>query len=203
MTKNINFIYTVVVGLTVYAGLLPEISHASTLTSSSRGEDLRRINQLKSDVDNLLFKGPPEAFYNYSLICGGKEYESRGDRSFVDKTVPEKYRKLIAETFLSPESRANKCPKWSNNVETSPRSGSMDVISIPENTRVGEKVYFLLAMDPEQQPVYYFMRKAETEVENNPNEPADDIIFRVNVIKMGFTWIGEVGFHFRPIFTPS
>lgn len=68
----------------------------------------------------------------------------------------------------------------------------MDVLSIPENTQVGDKVYLLLAMDPEQEPIYYFIRKAESEVENDPDEPADDIIFRVNVIKMGFSWIGEV-----------
>lgn len=62
--------------------------HASSLT---RGEDLKRINQLKSDVDRTLINGPPGAFYNYSLICGGKMYESRAERSFVDKTIPERW----------------------------------------------------------------------------------------------------------------
>lgn len=103
-----------------------------------------------------------------------------------------RFRKVVQDTFLAPESRLNKCPKWSNNFETRPRSGSMDVLSIPENTQVGDTVYLLLAMDPEQEPIYYFIRKAESEVENDPDEPADDIIFRVNVIKMGFSWIGEV-----------
>lgn len=103
-----------------------------------------------------------------------------------------RFRKVVQETYTQPEFRANKCPKWYYNFETRPKSGSMDVISIPENTQVGEKVYLLLAMDPEQAPIYYFIRKAESEVENDPDEAADDIIFRVNVIKMGITWIGEV-----------
>ena len=69
--------------------------YASTLTSSSRGEDLRRINPLKNEVDRLLINGPADAFYNYSIVCGGKAFESRGDRSFVDKTIPEKYEPTI------------------------------------------------------------------------------------------------------------
>lgn len=85
----------VVVSLLFLLATFTQPLDASTLTSSSRGEDLKRVNQLKIDVDRLLINGPAEAFYNYSLVCGGKAFEARGDRSFVDKTIPEKYIKLI------------------------------------------------------------------------------------------------------------
>lgn len=76
----------------------------------------------------------------------------------------------------------------------------MDVLSISEKTRVGDKVYLLLAMDPEQEPLYYFIRKAEAEVQETPNESVDETIFRVNVVKMGLSWVGEVSMKMIIIF---
>jgi hypothetical protein len=99
-----------------------------------------------------------------------------------------------------PDTRLNKCPKWTSNVETRPKSGSMDVLSISEKTQVGDKVYLLLAMDPEQEPLYYFIRKAEAEVQETPNESVDETIFRVNVVKMGLSWVGEVSMKIINIF---
>lgn len=164
---------------------------ANKLVSNSRAEELRRLNQLKSDMDVLKLEA--KNFYNYTLLCGGKQYESRVDRSFMDKTIPAKYKQFVFDTYKEPDSRPNLCPKWSNNLETKPKSGNMELLSIPENTKVGEKVYLLLAIDPESQPIYYFIRNAESEsTDKNESSSDDDLIFRINVIRMGMSWFGEV-----------
>ncbi|RNA01642.1 Cadherin [Brachionus plicatilis] len=162
--------------------------HSNQLTSLSKAEELKQIHKLKLEIDFM--KKNLTQFYNYSIICGGKRYEARADQTFTDRTIPENFKNLILETYLKPENRANKCPQWSYNVETQPRSGGMESLLIPENTKLGHKVYFLLALDPESQPLFYFIRKAESE--DGPDDDPDDVIFKVNVIKMGNTWIGEV-----------
>ena len=41
-------------------------------------------------------------------------------------------------------------------MDTVPASGSMDSLSIPENTKIGDVVYYLSANDKE--PIYYFIK---------------------------------------------
>lgn len=179
MTNSARLLFGLVVVL-----LFVQIN-TNQLTSSSRAEELKLINKLRLEIEE--FKKNLTNFYNYSIICGGKAYESRADRAFTDNTIPSKFKSFAFSTYLKPELRLNKCPKWSNNIETVPRSGGMDMLSIPENTKPGQKVYLLLAIDPESEPIYYFIRKAESETDES-----DEIIFRVNVIRMGSNWLGEV-----------
>ncbi|CAF0762269.1 unnamed protein product [Brachionus calyciflorus] len=158
------------------------------LTSLSKAEELRQIHKLKLEIDFL--KKNISNFYNYSIVCGGNTYESRADQTFSDNTIPIKFKNFVLETYLKPENRANKCPKWSYNVETQPRSGGMDSLYLPENTKPGSKVYLLLAIDPESEPLFYFIRRAESET--GAGDDPDDIIFKVNVLRMGNSWMGEV-----------
>ena len=71
------------------------MSDAGTLTSLSKGEELKRLSQLKQQVEDVFFNDHIKTFYNYSIICGGKDYESRGDRTWVDKTVPQRFAAIL------------------------------------------------------------------------------------------------------------
>jgi hypothetical protein len=151
-----------------------------------------RLNELKQIVNELIKND--SNFYNYSIICGGNDFDSRfnKDKSFVDQTIPFKFKEFLYDTFTSPSERKNKCPKWSNNNGDdfyTVRAGGMESIKISENSKIGQKFYTLTAIDPESKPIYYFIRKAETENEKYPDE---EIIFDVNSIRFGVSWIGEV-----------
>jgi hypothetical protein len=105
-------------------------------------------------------------FYNYSILCG-RDVDSfaRVDRrvSFCDESIPERFKELALSSYLEDSLRSNRCPKWSANIDTTPQSGSMGNIKLPENTQIGEVVYYLSALSDE--PLYYFMRLAETETD--------------------------------------
>lgn len=152
----------------------------------------KHVQELKQFVIDVLMKNESN-FYNYSIICGGNDFDSRfnKDKSFIDQTIPTKYKEFVYQTFKHPSERSNKCPKWSNNNgdDFSVRSGGMESIKIPENAKIGQKLYTLTATDPEAKPIYYFIRKAESEKENYPGE---DLIFEVNSTRFGNSWIGEV-----------
>jgi hypothetical protein len=154
--------------------------------------DPRHIQELKQTVVDNLMKNESN-FYNYTIICGGNDFDSRynKEKSFLDQTIPQKYRTFVIDTFKNTNERSNKCPKWSNNNgdEFSVRSGAMESLKIPENAKIGQKLYTLTATDQESKPIYYFIRKAEAEKEKYPSE---EIIFDVNSSRFGVSWIGEV-----------
>jgi hypothetical protein len=149
------------------------------------------INLLKQRIDEL--SSNTSFFYNYSVLCGGLEYDSRviREKAFLDKSIPNKYREFISKTYQAPNERQNKCPIWMNNIDTvtGSKSGGMEYLSLPESKLPGEKIYILSANDPESRPLFYFMRKSEVEQENFPD---DEIIFNVSTIKVGNSWVGEV-----------
>ena len=53
---------------------------------------------------------------------------------------------------------------------TEPETGSMDLLTIKEDTKVNKTVYILSATDSD--PIYYFIRNVEND--------HSDMIFRVN-----------------------
>ena len=120
----------------------------------------KHVQELKQFVIDVLMKNESN-FYNYSIICGGNDFDSRfnKDKSFIDQTIPTKYKEFVYQTFKHPSERSNKCPKWSNNNgdDFSVRSGGMESIKIPENAKIGQKLYTLTATDPEAKPIYYFI----------------------------------------------
>ena len=156
--------------------------NAREILNVQKAEELKKINELELSIKNIALE--KSNFYNYSIICGGKDYDSRASLQKIDPTIPKEFYKLIKQTYLDPASRANKCPKWSSNIEM--KTGAMERLTIEENTPIGTTVYYLLAADPESQPIYYFIRNLESE------SPETPIIFNINPSKLGNNWIGEV-----------
>ena len=140
-------------------------SESTTSLKKTTNQELDIIERLKIIVNNKLI--PNELnFYNYSIVCGRDvDAFARVDKrvSFIDQSIPEQYRDLTLSTYVEDADRFNKCPKWSPNIDTSPQSGSMGSIKIPENTPIGQTVYFLSALSDE--PLFYIMRLAETETD--------------------------------------
>ncbi len=135
------------------------------VTKKSTDQEWALLEKYKNFVNNNLMKNESN-FYNYSILCG-RDVDSfaRVDRrvSFCDESIPEKFKGLALSTYLEDSFRSNRCPKWSANIDTTPQSGSMGNIKLPENTQIGEAVYYLSALSDE--PLYYFMRLAETETD--------------------------------------
>jgi hypothetical protein len=159
-------------------------SESTTSLKKTTNQELDIIERLKIIVNNKLI--PNELnFYNYSIVCGRDvDAFARVDKrvSFIDQSIPEQYRDLTLSTYVEDTDRFNKCPKWSPNIDTSPQSGSMGSIKIPENTPIGQTVYFLSALSDE--PLFYFMRLAETET---------DMMFKVTTLKTnGFIGMVQV-----------
>jgi hypothetical protein len=153
-----------------------------TAQISGRPDDMRR--QVEPDLATQNIMSNINNFYNYSIVCGGREFDSRVNMPNIDPSIPAQFKEIIQATYTDPAFRLNKCPKWSTNED--PNAGAMEKLVIEENTPVGTKVFSLLATDPEMQPVHYFIRNVES-------EPADaSIIFRLTPIKVGNNYIGEV-----------
>lgn len=148
--------------------------------SSQQVEDWKRLDSLSSTIKQL----DPIQFYNYSLVCGGKEYDSRVTSGSVDVTIPRDQVQFVRSTYLSPAERAQKCPHWSNSAGAG--FGALEKLSIDENTPIGTKVFTLLAEDPELQPIYYFIRNVESDTAASP------VIFRIETKKQANNWVGEV-----------
>lgn len=149
----------------------------------STTEEWFTIEKLKNFVNSNLNKNEIN-YYNYTILCG-RDVDSfaRVDKrtSFIDSSIPFEYRDIALSTYLEDVLRVNKCPKWSPNVEASPRSGSMGNIKIPENIQVGEAVYYLSAIS--DKPLYYFIRMAEDET---------DMMFEVFTEKTSNGFLGKV-----------
>ena len=176
----------------------------SIALATTKADDTRALERLQAHVQQELTTNESN-FYNYSLICGGGEYESRvnKDKTFVDATIPAHYRTFVLSTYLDASERENACPRWtstyaladdasssSSSASSGIRSGSMEQIKLAENTPVGTRVYTLSAVDSDTRPIYYFVRRAESEVEAYPSER---LIFHVVSKRLGtHTWIGEV-----------
>lgn len=150
-------------------------------------EETQRLGQLKTQIEHM----DESSFYNYHLMCTGYYEETRVNVKdlLVHRTIPAKYYDLISRTLEDSHNRKDKCPKWTNGIQTDPKSGDMDHLVIDESTQPGQVVYLLSASDPERKPIYYFLRKAEDEQDAYPD---DDIIFSLNPIKMGKNWYAEV-----------
>jgi hypothetical protein len=159
---------------------------SSKLVSSQKVEEERQINDLQIRF-NELKETMPNFFYNYSILCGGNAFESRVSLSLIDETIPNQFKNFILETYQNPEVRQNKCPTWTNAIEASEKKGAMSKLVIEENTKVGQRVFTLLATDPESQPILYFIRNIESESENNT-----PIIFDIRHVKVGNNWEGQV-----------
>ncbi len=101
----------------------------------------------------------------------------------VHSSIPVKFKNKVKDTYVPNSRRQNKCPIWSSNSDTVPPTGSMSLIRIPEDTKVGTEVYRLSATDNE--PVYYFIRP-------NDQTPNEEVIFNVTTFRDGQTgFIGK------------
>lgn len=133
--------------------------------TSGKTDEWTVIQKLKSYVNNVLTK-KEENFYDYSIVCG-RDVDSfaRVDksRSFIDGSIPIKYRDRVLKTYVEDSQRQIKCPRWSPNVDSTPKSGSMGNIKIQENVKPGDIVYILSALS--DSPLYYLMRNAEDETD--------------------------------------
>ena len=124
----------------------------------------------------------PSNYYNYFLMCLSATSRVNVKSMLVHKTVPSEYYDQILNTLHGSYNRKNKCPKWSSpNIHTRPESGPMERLVLDEATPVGQVVYLLSALDPERQPLFYFLRPAET-------EPQMTSLFSVRQIKIGENW---------------
>ena len=158
---------------------------ASQLTNWKQAEEFKRIEELKLIVDELSLNRTN--FYNYSLLCGGKEFTARvHSTASIDASIPAEFWPQIRQSYTDPSDRANKCPNWVTNANTQ-GIGAMEKLTIEETTPIGTKVYSLLASDPELQPIFYFIRLVETEPAANKSN-----IFRIEHRKEGHNWIGDV-----------
>jgi hypothetical protein len=158
---------------------------APQISRNHNPDELRRLEQLEISIDQL--KQNPINFYNYSIICGGKEFNSRVNMPHIDPSIPSQHRNMILDTYSDPATRPNKCPNWarvSNTDDTD--TGAMEKLIIAENTAIGTRVFSLLATDPEMQPVHYFIRNVES-------VPADEpVVFKISPVKVGNNFYGEV-----------
>lgn len=115
-----------------------------------------RVNELGTKIVQM----DESLFYKYYYMCPGPQ--SRVDINsmlLVHETLPLNTHDLIRQTLHASLNRKNKCPKWSlDNVRTKPQSGSMSLLVVDESTPVGQVVYLLSAIDPEQKPLFYFIR---------------------------------------------
>ena len=145
-------------------------------------EASKALREIKDKYDILV--RDEKNFYNYSIVCSGQDSRVSTNR-LIDGTIPNEQRQFILDTLDMPKDRANKCPQWNANIE----SGSMEKLEIPENTKVGTRVYVLSATDVDNDPIQYFVRKSEKEQLLRPNEP---LIFNITTIKSGSSWLGEV-----------
>jgi hypothetical protein len=157
-------------------------TRAAQLSPTQKVDDLRRLADLEQAVKQLELNATK--FYDYSIVCGGLDYDSRVYLPNIDPGIPAQYHPMIHNSFVSPADRNNKCPRWSAGEEKN--SGAMEKLLIDENTPIGTKVYTLLAVDPELQPVYYFIRNVESEPVDAP------IILKITQSRVGNNFIGEV-----------
>ena len=147
--------------------------HNNNLQRSSVWLD-RKYESLISNESN---------FYNYSIVCSDKE--SRVNGKSIDKTIPEKWKMTILSTLDTPKGRRNKCPSWNYAGD----SGSMETLSIPENTKVGTQVYTLSAVDPDGDALKYFVRTAELE---RLRDSLPGSLFTVTNVRSSNSWLGKV-----------
>jgi len=145
--------------------LLLLVSIALVDSDQSLAKNNQRKDKLKNYIDSV-FSKKEENFYDYSILCGRDvDAFARVDKrtSFIDRSIPNVYRDKVIRTYIEDAQRDNKCPRWSPNVDSSPKSGSMGNIKIQENVKPGETVYILSALSDKQ--LYYFMRNAEDETD--------------------------------------
>lgn len=140
----------------------------------------RELKSMEMKISNMI----PESFYNYHLMCSSSRARVNIKTMLIHNTVPSKFHDIILNTLHGSHNRVNMCPKWTTaNIHTQPEAGSMKSIVLDERTPVGKVIYLLSAIDPERKPLFYFMRKAETEPIINEN------LFQVKTIKIGANWL--------------